>query len=112
MSSASRSGASSSVVTHGKQTPHSSLNHSNEVLMIAAHSPMTSGPNSQSESLGASISDWSSEPASELSDNYTLNSKTNNKKSSSGKSNGTISGTSTPTKFSNGANSRLPIPKK
>ena len=67
---------------------------------------MPSEANSNSESLGASISDLSSEATSEFSDNYSLNpshiSTLNSKSVTTSKS-----GTSTPTK-----NSRLPVFKK
>ena len=68
-----RSGASSSSANYlNKRTSRSSLSQSNEVLMLAAAGLLPSGTNSQSESLGASISDLSSEAASEFSDNYML----------------------------------------
>jgi hypothetical protein len=81
---------------------------------------MPSGANSQSESLGASISDLSSEAASEFSDNYIVNNTSNGhiqflstKSNNSNNQNGT--GTSTPNKNSslnNSNTSKLPIYKK
>jgi len=103
----SRSGASSSSANYSgsKRTPRSSLSQSNELLILGASMP--SEANSNSESLGASISDLSSEAASEFSDIYSLNpsniNSLNSKSITTSKS-----GTSTPTK--NG--SRLPVLKK
>jgi len=108
-STTSRSGASSSAATYGKRTPRSSLSQSNEVLMLAANSPMPSGTNSQSESLGASISDLSSEATSEFSnDNFSLaNQSPNSAKQSTKSSNNNKSSNS-----SSNSGSRLPIYKK
>ena len=118
-----------------KHTPPQ-LSQSNELLMIAAtsNSPMpASSNNSHSGSLGASISDLSSEAHSEQSDTNTsgagsglkstITSKTpilgetptgNGRKSSIPSLSKTTnaSGTSTPTKGGGGNSSRLPIPKK
>lgn len=92
--------------------------------MLAANSPMPSGTNSHSGSLGASISDLSSDP-SEFSDNFNVNQQKANsiltpaslQTSSTDKktpiTKTTNNGTSTPTKIPNSnINSRLPVPKK
>jgi len=109
-SSTSRSGASSSAATYGKRTPRSSLSQSNEVLMLAANSPMPSGTNSQSESLGASISDLSSEATSEFSnENFSLmnpTSTSNTKQQSMAKQSNTKNNTNN---NNNNNGSRLPI---
>jgi hypothetical protein len=73
----SRSGASSSSANYAKRTPRTSASQSNEMLVLASNSPIQNEANSQSGSLGASISDLSSEPPSELSDNYNLNDNSN-----------------------------------
>jgi hypothetical protein len=136
--STSRSGASS----YGKRTtPHSSLSQSNEVLMIANNnnnnntnnnnnnsntSPLPSGTNSQSGSLGASISDLSSETCpSEFSDNFSVTQQTklNTNANSSipkpplngGNSNSSARKSSTSnvaTSSASSISSRLPVPKK
>ena len=98
--------------------------------MLASNSPIQNESNSQSGNLGASISDLSSEPPSELSDrdyNQMDNSTSTNQFKNSSLNNSVTSknvvhkqspnsGTSTPTKpyssSSYGANSRLPVPKK
>jgi hypothetical protein len=106
-SSTSRSGASSSAATYGKRTPRSSFSQSNEVLMLAANSPMPSGTNSQSESLGASISDLSSEATSEFSnENFSLiNPTSSNSKQSVNKQNSKNINSNT----NNNNGSRLPV---
>ncbi len=141
-----RSGASSANSKRGiNSTLNSTINNNNntinnsELLMVAAGSnpsPLpVSGTNSQSGSLGASISDLSSDAHSETSDiNHHHNQLTSNKSngnslrvdsgvtprktsipslpksfSSNSNNNGTTnSGTSTPTK---GGSSRLPVPQ-
>jgi hypothetical protein len=116
---------------------NSSLSQSNELLMIAASStsPMPSGENSHSGSLGASVSDLSSDAHSELSDNAPKTQVTmiqpqqhqqQQRKSSIPSLPKTFSatnvstsqsGTSTPTRGSSGVSSnntssRLPVPNK
>jgi hypothetical protein len=89
---------------------------------------MPSGTNSHSGSLGASISDLSSEAPSEFSDNFNVTqqktnsiltpvsiqtSSTNKTTSSITKTTNGNSGTSTSTPIKNSnVNSRLPVPKK
>ena len=137
LSTTSRSGTSSSAATYGKRTPFgSAAHHTHDVVILPQNSPMPSGTNSQSESLGASISDLSSEPASEYSENN-LNTPTqssvnrhghagsvasNGKSSHIPKATGNTGGTSTPvgqasskdsvSPTSSNPNSRLPVPKK
>ena len=152
ISSTARSSASTLASQCAKRTParitntnassnnnnsNNNLNQASELLMIAAaaassNSPMQSGTNSHSGSLGASISDLSSDAHSELSDHNNTSFKNNqadlttvssgNRKSSiptlpksfssntAGLVAGSNSGTSTPTK--GGSSSRLPVPKK
>jgi hypothetical protein len=91
--------------------------------MLATNSPMPSGANSQSESLGASISDLSSEATSEFSnDNYSIvnqNSKqtiskpsNNLKNGSNTNNNGNNNNNNNNNNTSNSNGSRLPIFKK
>ena len=91
---ATRSNGSSNV--EKRSTPRSSTSHSNDQYP-QLQSPLRSVANSQCESLGASMSDLSSEAPSEFSEhNRSLNSQK-----------------STPSKnVSKLANSKLPIPKK
>ena len=73
---------------------------------------MPSGANSHSGSLGASISDLSSEATSEFSDNFIIGQ--NNQKSNTSTKTPNSNGMNTPTKGTNSMNgtSRLPVLKK
>lgn len=127
------SGASAANTTFTKNDMPLDDDSTEMLAHLALNSPQASGAgsnNSHSGSLGASISDLSSEAASEFSDMggagssaaaaAALPPKPNGKKISPAKSiamNSDLpSGASTPTKSSSGAasssNSRLPIPKK